>query len=675
MRRQIISLLSIPLLLFLSALSIFAESPKGAATLDTVIVTAEGLEDTFQTGDVDKEQTPAFFTVIEREEFEGKMEDLSEVLEREAWIQIRQSGGLGSFSTVSLRGSSSDQVMVFMDGILLNDASGGGVDLSNISLADVEAIEIYRGVTPINFGNASIGGVVNIKTLRSKKGLNLNAGAGYGSFNTRKLSGFINHKPGKWDYVISADYLGSDNDFEFLNDNGTEWNEADDRWEKRNNAQFDQGNVLTKFGFDFTDNVRIDAVNQWFLKDQGLPGWNNSEAIKTSFETTRDIATLKLTANDMGSLHLNTSARFNYSWKEEEYDDHHGHIGLGNQHNTYTTTRYNADFFIEWLTERNTLNLILNTLHEKYDPEDLLGSKNPGESSRDSFTLGLQDSFILFEERLVVTPAVRYTKVEDELKSATSSWGTPLEGSTRDEDYISPQIGLKYYTMDWLTLKTNLAKYVRQPSFFELFGDRGFFIGNEKLKAEEGVNFDAGLEINRTMSMKWLNRISCSVVYFRSDVDDLITRSYDARGIGKSENVSEARIKGIEAGINLEFLDYFRFAGNATWQDPENRSENEAFNGKQLSGRFEKSYLGRIEARHRGFKVYCEYVMEKGMYYDTANLLKAEDKKETNAGVSWLFRSFLFSFEAKNLGDNQYEDFNGYPLPGRSYFFTVNYSL
>ena len=80
-----------------------------------------------------------------------------------------------------------------------------------------------------------------------------------------------------------------------------------------------------------------------------------------------------------------------------------------------------------------------------------------------------------------------------------------------------------------------------------------------------------------------------------------------------------------------------------TWQDPENRSEIESFNGKKLPGRFEKSYLGRIEALHRGFKLYTEYVVEKDMYYDTANLLKAEDKKEVNAGISWLFRSFLFS--------------------------------
>ncbi len=660
---------------FLIAVRVFAETSGAPVAMDSMVVTAKKLEETLQTGDVDKEQTPAFFSVIEREQFEGKMEDLSEVLEKEAGIQVRQSGGLGSFSTVSLRGSSSDQVMVFIDGILLNDASGGGVDLSNIALSDVEAIEVYRGVTPVNFGKASIGGVVNIRTVRSRKGFDASVSVGYGSFDTRKFAGFINHKPGRWDYLISADYLSSDNDFDIINDNGTEWNKADDTREKRNNADFNQENFLVKIGFDLTDDVRIDFVNQWFSKDQGLPSWNNSEATDTAFDTTRDIATLRLTANDVGPYHFNTSTRFEYSWKEEEYDDRHGHVGLGKQHSIYTTNRYGASSFIEWLTEWNVLSLMLDGQHEKYDPKDQRGLENPRESTRDTFSLGVQDSFILLQERVIVTPAVRYTTVNDDLKSATSWMGESLEGRSRNENYVTPQIGVKYRLLDWLTLKTNIAKYVRQPSFFELFGDRGFFFGNEDLKEEKGVSFDAGFEVRWMGSGNWLRRVSYNVAYFRTDVDDLITVSYDARGIGKYDNISEARIEGVEMGVNLEFLKYLRLVGNATWQDPENRSEIAAFNGKQLSGRFEESYLGRLEAVYGGLKVYFEYIAEKDMYYDTANLLEAEDKEEVNAGMSWLFRSLLFSFEAKNIGDHHYEDFNGYPLPGRSYFFTLKHSL
>ncbi|NJL59678.1 MAG: TonB-dependent receptor [Desulfobacteraceae bacterium] len=180
-------------------------------TLDTIVVTAQK---PIQTGDVDQTQTPVFSSVIQRESYEGRMESLSEVVEKEAGVQVRQSGGLGSFSTMSLRGASADQVMIFMDGIPLNDASGGGVDLSNISLSDVEAIEIYRGATPLNFGRASLGGAMNIRTLRIPEKFQTGASLGYGSHNTQKLSAYLSHKPSEWDYLIAADYLSSDNDFD-----------------------------------------------------------------------------------------------------------------------------------------------------------------------------------------------------------------------------------------------------------------------------------------------------------------------------------------------------------------------------------------------------------------------------------------------------------------------------
>jgi len=603
------------------------------------------------------------------------MENLAEVIEKEVGVQVRQAGGLGSFSSVSLRGSTSDQVMVFMDGVLLNDASGGGVDLSNISLSDVEAVEIYRGVTPINFGRASIGGVVNIRTLRSRKGLKAHVSGGYGSFNTRKAGGFINHKPGKWDYLISADYTGSDNDFKFLNDKGTWLNPDDDEWERRHNAQFDQADLLAKIGYDLTDRVRLDFMNQWFSKDQHLPSWNNSDKVNTTLDTQRNMTTLNLIANDLGPLHLNTSTRLQYSWKQEEYEDLEGHIGLGREHNRYTTTRGGVNFFMEWLTSWNTLSLMGDVTYEEYSPEDLLGRTNPNDSNRTTFSAAIQDSVLLMEEALIITPAVRYTHMRDELESAVDIFGNPLAGRSRDEGHVSPQIGAKFRPLNWLTLRANVARYVREPSFFELFGDRGFFLGNPDLRAEKGVNFDIGFEANCTPENPLLKRVALTGVYFKSDVDDMITRVYDARGIGKSVNISEAHIDGIEAELHIDFLKYFRFVANATLQQPVNRSRVSAFNGRKLPGIYQKSYLRRIEGRYRGLKAYFEYLVEKGMYYDAPNLREAPDKKEANAGISWLNAPFLFTLEGKNLGDKQYEDFNGYPMPGRSFYFTVKYTF
>jgi len=658
---------------FLTGNSLLAENGKKPLRLDAIVVTAEKEDETYETGDVDTGRTPANYTIIKREQFEGKMEDLAEVIKKEAGIQVRRSGGLGSFSTVSLRGSTSDQVMVYMDGVLMNDASGGGVNLGNISLSDVESIEIYKGTSPINFGKASIGGVVNIKTRRSEKGFNASLGAGHGSFNTNEASGFINYKPGKWDLLVSADYFGSDNDYEIENDNGTPLNPDDDKKETRQNAQFDQYNVLGKFGYDVNEKYRIELVNQWFYKDQGLPDWSNTS--EATFDTGRNISTIKFTADNLGPLHLNTATKLSYLSKNEEYKDTGADIGLGDQHSKYTTTKFGGEFYAEWLTDMNTLILVMDVYHETYDPEDLLSDINPNTSSRDMMGIGVQDSFMLFDDILAVTPGFRYSYYKDKLDSRIYPAGSSRDSISQDEGYFNPQIGIKLRPEEWLAFKTNLARYNRVPSFFELFGDRGFFVGNPDLEPESGVNFDVSLEVNRKLETMLVQRISATAVYFQNNVDDLITRIYDARGIGKSVNISSASIKGVELMGTVDLLTYFTLIGNATFQDPENRSSIQGFNGKKLPGQFERKYLLKAEARYRNWKLFVEYVANMDLYYDTANLLKAEDQNSINMGISWLYKQLLVTLEGKNITDENYEDYNSYPMPGASYFIKAKYNF
>jgi iron complex outermembrane receptor protein len=660
------------LLLLLSPHTLVSALAEEATRLDTVVVTAQKIEDPIQTGDVDKETTPVMTTTIEREAFEGKTENIAEIIEKEVGVQVRQSGGLGSYSEVSLRGATSNQVLVFMDGILLNDASGGGVDLSTISLSDVAAIDIYRGATPINFGNAGIGGAVNIRTLRAEKGLKASASGGYGSFCTWKSSGLINHKPGRFDYLISADYLSSENDFDFKNDNGTRWNPEDDRREDRNNDQLEQVNLLAKGGYDASETLRFDLMNQYFIKDEGIPSWNNSPLARTTLTTTRNIATAKLTADDLTPAHLNTNTQLSYIWKEEEYDDRGGHVGLDNQHNTYTTHRMKADCFVEWLGDWQDLIGTVNYLHETYSGDDHLAGIDSGESKRDSISLGVQDSFFLFDESLIVTPTARYTWLNDELDGDTSA--SPEE-KHRSDEYLTPQIGFVYGPLEWLKFRSNLGRYVRHPSFFELFGDRGLFEGNPDLKEEKGVNFDIGVQGQWMMPKRWLQRLTIGAAYFRNEVEDLITVIYDSRGIGRPVNVPGALIQGVETNAIAEFWTHFRASMNYTYQDGKNESGSDFFDGNQLAGIFKHSLLGRLEATYSGVTLYGEYIFESGKYYDSANLLPAADKRELNLGLSWVYGPWIFQLEGKNMADEAYEDFNGYPMPGRSFYASVKYTF
>ncbi len=94
--------------------------------------------------------------------------DLPSLLQREAGLQITQSGGRGAASSIFLRGSASVQVLVLLDGVPLTkqDASGA-VSIEHLALEQIERIEVVRGNVSAIYGTGAIGGVVQ---LFSKKG-------------------------------------------------------------------------------------------------------------------------------------------------------------------------------------------------------------------------------------------------------------------------------------------------------------------------------------------------------------------------------------------------------------------------------------------------------------------------------------------------------------------------
>lgn len=673
MRRKIISIFSISIFILFIYINANSEETE-EADLGTVRVVGDLEKVKYKTGDVDHEIASSFYKVIDRSEFEGKTENLAQVIEKETAVQVTQTGGLGSYSTVSLRGSTSKQVSIYLDGILLNEASGGGVDLSGISLDDVESIEIYKGSIPVQYGKSSIGGVINIKTLRNKGKMGWNVIAGYGSFDTRKASAYFSHKPGDWDYLLSVGSLSSQNDFKFLDNKKTKDNPEDDEIVKRNNSQFRQGNFLFKTGYDLTKDLRIDISSQYFDKLQHLPDSHNTEIVNTTFATKRSMSSINYIINRIGKFAINTKGSFDHTWQYERYDDSDGKVGLGKQDNEYITTNTGYSQFIEIPFSWNIIVFNGDFNYERYKMKDLISSRIYNPSTRKSVNFAFEDSVLLFNEDFIIKPSVRYMYIKDSVDEYQHSYNEIRKGQSRSIGYVTPQLGLKYKIFYWLTLKANAGKYVREPSFFELFGDRGLFKGNADLKEEKSTNYDIGFEAEKDFESKILQNLFFSTIYFHSKVDDLITYEYH-QGVGMGINISSAVIEGIELSFSIKSLNHIKLNFNYTYQNCIAHSRTESVEGNFLPGRSQESINARVELFNKWILVYYEFIYESGVYYTSDNSNWASDKTEMNAGITFFFKGMSFIFEVKNMGDDNYEDFNGYPQPGRAYYSTVKYQF
>ena len=128
--------------------------------------------------------------VIIPDDFKGEQKKLPEYLDMVPGLHIERRGGEGQYSAVTMRGSTSAQVTIYVDGVPQNLGLDGAVDLSLIPMSNVARIEVYRGHVPARFSGAPIGGVINIVT-KKPRGLGFNISAGAKSFSGKNADATI----------------------------------------------------------------------------------------------------------------------------------------------------------------------------------------------------------------------------------------------------------------------------------------------------------------------------------------------------------------------------------------------------------------------------------------------------------------------------------------------------
>lgn len=113
-------------------------------------------------------QSPSFVTVVTQKDIEESgSADLAGVLAQQSGIVVNDYGPQGQGKTVSIRGSTTSQVLVMLDGIRLNSSFDGYVDLSRIPIDSIDHIEIVRGSASSLWGTGAVGGVINVITKKA----------------------------------------------------------------------------------------------------------------------------------------------------------------------------------------------------------------------------------------------------------------------------------------------------------------------------------------------------------------------------------------------------------------------------------------------------------------------------------------------------------------------------
>jgi len=652
---------------FLSLLLIFVLILFSRARGEEVSVEAEAVpeeEEVHATGAV---------TTIDTREAVGRVSDIGEALEESAGVTVKRYGGLGSYSTVMIRGASPNQVRVYLDGVPLSGGASGVFNLSDIPIDILERIEVYRGVAPLGFSGAPIGGVINLVTREPKEGWAAGGAASYGSFATYKGTLFGDVATDEYNALAFYSHLQSEGNFRYIDDNATSFNKADDRWVERQNNDFSQDAFLVKGGWKPADRWEFLAANLFFRKDAGLPGLGAFRIEDARIATLRN--TFYAGARYRGSVTKVRSVAY-YTHVREEFLDPEGEIGLGMQENRYYTRTFGAKILTKTLIgDRAMIALFAEGTNENYKERDLINDSSWPEATRSTLTGAAQAEVYLWDEKVILVPTIRAENyVSDFPGRSSATYGLPAEESSAVDTYYSPHFGIKIKPAKIFSITGNIGQYYRVPTFMELFGDRGSVIGNPELEVESGLHADAGAKLAIKKRGK-IDRLKVAYSFFYLDIDDIIIMVQNSQRTAFAENISRAEIFGHEFALQAVLWNFFKARAAYTFQNARDRSGISYLDDNPLPGRPRNELHTRAALfKKKKGEIFHKFDYLDGNFLDRAGYLQVPARRIHGAGITVKpVKGLSVTLEVKNIGNEQVSDLLGYPLPGRSYFGTVKY--
>lgn len=639
----------------------------------------------------------SFSTVLLRQDLDRRMLDLDEALRESAGIQVRSFGGLGEFATVSIRGSSSEQVEVYLDGVPQRPALGGGVNLADFPSLALERVEVYRGFTPAVFGPASLAGAVSLQT-RSPLAPTSDFRLSVGSFDSARLGALGAGRAGGWDLLGALEASRSRGDFGFY---GTDHPQRRDNNDSRSMHLLGKARRPAGSGPGAPTLELYDAL---LLRAQGVPGFATQPTPDAEYDLFRNTM--------QGSMAIASP------WRDWTLDPAL-YLTLERQRYRNPTRSPASDEEDRLLTaglraplalrpgSRLRWTLTPELRHEQARRDDAeLDPDRRFEARRAGAFLSGGAEWQSARGRLIVSPSLRWTALSSSFDGLDAGIAAHSDSSRR---YASGKIGLRWALTEELALKANAGRFFREPSLGELYGNSGLIQGSPDLEAESGRHADLGLswvwnagapsrqspatvptgaaeayvptarEVSssdrRSHRGGWLREARLEGSTFLTRADDLILLFPTGGGTVRPQNSGRAEVTGVELSGALAAAGGLRFDLAFTRQRALDTSGLFDLEGKLLPGRpVTELHAGANLERGRWATLY-RYSLIAENYIDRANTRRVPDRHLHTLGLSFSPRpAWHISLEAENLADQRVGDLVGYPLPGRLLTATVRFT-
>ena len=589
-------------------------------------------------------------TLITKQMIESSgAQDIEHLLNGFVGIDITQTGPRGSQASLFVRGTNSNHTKILINGVAVNTATTDSGNLNQLNIKSIEQIEIIRGARANLYGANTIGGVINIITVKKpqNKSANMSVGAGNNESYLFNLNGQTR--------IDQNDFSGGFTDTTTKGENATDQKLA-------LTAEDKDGIHQEQAEFHWRNQGAI-ASGADFVHQQGLSEYDDGNTFLSSgSEGETDFRQDVLSAFTQLPLSENFSTKLAASFFESKDKSTSSDYDVANQYqtSTYQTQRVNVSVENSWrASDSHQYFLGVETEKEKADitsPYFTL-QNNDERNNLGAFIMG---DHVLLKEK--------------ECALLSTQWSVRTDDNDSFQRFNSVSLGVGSQITEAYFTGIQYGTAFRAPNFNELYATGTYSRGNPNLTPEESESFE--------WKHLWKAKAqSLELALFKTRISDLIVSAFtpDAAaafgGYYIPDNISSAQIKGAEA--SWKYAAYM--SSNTQWQN--------MFNVTWLKPEDEQTSLLLPRRAQRLFKYTTSYALGQHIfgYNLTAESRRFDDKQNTQSIPGFAIAGFNYqyhldqdkqiSFDLQNAFDHKYETISGYFMERRTFLISWTQSL
>ncbi len=591
--------------LLFAAFSLAAQTTPAPVrvTGETIIVTADRITEPIE------DATDSVSVITAEELRRSQAGTVAEALRDMAGITITQSGSLGHTTSAFLRGASSSQLLLLVDGIEINDPFFGGADIGSLLTSGIERIEIVRGPQSPLYGSQAMAGVINVVTAPD--------GAVAGG-----IVGTLRAEAGSMStHRESVQLSGSSA--------ALHWNLAGERFD-----------TAGQFANDEFRNLQLNGRVLWTLDPRstlafhaltgdshvGIPFNGSVQSLHRESESQLTVAGAEYDLRASRLLHL--EARASYADRRDSFEDPEDPFSKTSSH----------DSRLACAVAQNTMAAGRQTI--------TFGIEHKDEDVRAD-----SDGLLALEETIRTTAVYAQDKID--VGSLLFTAGARLDRHSRFGTHTSPRLSAAYRVSDRWRVRAAAGRAFRAPSAGELAYP---FYGNPELDPETSTSYEAGADFQ-------LPRVAVSLTGFSTRYRDLIT--FDPVTF-IAANIDRATVHGAELSAGTTFGTAWQL--NAAYTHLQTRDEETSqplYRRPRNLASVTLSYAtpvwtlsGNANAVGRRFETDFETFTDR---YNAGYL-------KIDAAGSWRLRAnLLVTARIENVFDREYSEALAFPAPGRAF--------